>query len=78
MSRQPDMLTSLNDDDFDSSGNLVFANSECDYQILFHEFMGSRPVYRVLSKGLCGTFDRTVEGSTQIVRARARDVSPDA
>lgn len=61
MSRQPDMLSSLNDPNFDPAGELEFTNSNCDYTISFASFVQSRPVYQILSQGHCGLFNRTVE-----------------
>ncbi|MBN1795551.1 MAG: hypothetical protein JW804_02660 [Sedimentisphaerales bacterium] len=61
MSQQPDMLGALNSPAFDSTGNLTFADSYCDYTISFYNFVASKPVYRVLSEGYCGNFNRVVE-----------------
>ncbi len=61
MSQQPDMLAALSDNKFDPRGSLSFENSTCEYEISFHQFIGSRPIYRILSKGTSGLFDRTVD-----------------
>lgn len=61
MSQQPDMLTALNDSNFEDTGTLTFENSECSYEISFYQFLGARPVYRILSQGQCGTFSRAVD-----------------
>jgi hypothetical protein len=61
MSQQPDMLAALSSKKFKPEGSLSFDNSTCEYKISFHEFIGSRPIYRVTSKGLCGVFSRAVD-----------------
>lgn len=61
MSQQPDMLTALSNKEFDTSGSLKFDNSTCKYEISFHKFIGSRPIYRIESKGICGLFSRIVD-----------------
>jgi hypothetical protein len=61
MSQQSDMLTALSGNKFDPTGSLTFDNSTCDYEISFHKFIGSRPVYRIKSRGVCGLFNRTVD-----------------
>lgn len=61
MSQQQDLLSSLQDGVAGTSGSLSFADGDCDYQIQFFSFVGSRPVYKVVSKGHSGAFDRTVE-----------------
>jgi hypothetical protein len=75
MSQQPDLLTALSDDDFESSESIsIFKQDEegyegddseqtgsADYTISFDSFMGARPVYKVSSTGHCGMFSRTVD-----------------
>ncbi len=61
MSQQPDMLSSLNDPNFNPTGALSFTDSTCNYKISFASFVESRPVYRILSQGRCGLFDQAVE-----------------
>ena len=61
MSQQPDMLNALNSEKFSNTGALFFDNSQCEYEITFHKFIGSRPIYRIQSKGICGLFSRVVD-----------------
>ena len=43
------------------SGVLNFPDADSDYRIEFFTFVGYRPVYRVISTGHSGMFDRTVD-----------------
>jgi hypothetical protein len=75
MSQQPDLLTALSDDDFESSESISIIKQDeegyegddseqtgtADYTISFDSFMGARPVYKVSSTGHCGIFYRTVD-----------------
>lgn len=61
MSQQMDVLSALSDAGFANGETLTFADSWCDYTISFHEFMGARPIYRILSNGHCGRYSRTVD-----------------
>jgi len=61
MSQQDDLLSALQDGVSGTSGSLSFPDGDCTYQIEFFSFLGCRPVYRVVSNGHSGTFDRTVE-----------------
>lgn len=61
MCQQPDMLSALNDPNFDPTGELSFTDSTCDYKISFASFVESRPVYQISSQGHCGLFDQGVE-----------------
>jgi hypothetical protein len=60
MSQQQDMLGALKNGVPGTSGTLSFPDGSCNYQIKFYSFLGSRPVYRVISQGTSGIFDRTV------------------
>lgn len=61
MGQQMDLLSSLNDPDFDTTETINFTDSWCEYSISFHEFIGARPIYRVVSTGHCGRYQRTVD-----------------
>jgi hypothetical protein len=61
MAQQQDMLSALQDAVPGTTGMLNFSDSDCDYQIKLFTFAGSRPVYRVISDGHSGTFNRTVD-----------------
>jgi hypothetical protein len=61
MGQQQDMLNALITDAPGTSGALQFPDGQCDYNIEFYTFIGSRPVYKVVSNGHSGAFDRTVE-----------------
>ena len=61
MSRQMDMLSALQSGTPGTSGTMSFPNSDCDYRIEFYTFIGSRPIYRIISNGRSGAFNRTVD-----------------
>jgi len=61
MSRQQDMLSALQQGVAGTSGSLTFPDSSCAYQISLYTFVGSRPVFRVVSNGRSGIFERRVD-----------------
>ncbi|MDD5063450.1 MAG: hypothetical protein PHQ35_01645 [Phycisphaerae bacterium] len=61
MGQQQDMLSALQDAVPGTTGVLNFPDGDCDYHISLFTFSGSRPVYRVISNGHSGTFNRTVD-----------------
>ena len=61
MSQQDDMLSALTDGAPGLSGSLEFVDGDCDYGIELFAFIGARPIYRVISNGHSGTFNRTVD-----------------
>jgi hypothetical protein len=61
MSQQQDMLSALQKGVAGTSGSLNFTDGDCDYQIQLFTFVGYRPVYRVISNGHSGVFNRTVD-----------------
>lgn len=61
MGQQKDMLGALQQQAAGTSGRLTFPGGSCNYQITLHTFVGSRPVYRVISRGYSGKFNRTVD-----------------
>ncbi len=61
MGQQQDMLSALQDAVPGTTGALNFPDGDCGYQIKLFTFAGSRPVYRVISNGHSGTFNRTVD-----------------
>lgn len=63
MSQQEDMLSALQNGAAGSSGTLQLTDGQCDYSIQFDTFIGARPVYKIVSNGHSGTFNRTVEVS---------------
>ena len=61
MSQQQDMLSALQKGVSGTEGTLYFAGGSCDYQIGLFTFVQARPIYRVLSNGHSGVFNRTVD-----------------
>jgi len=61
MGQQKDMLIALQQGIPGTNGSLSFSDSSCDYQIKLFSFIGSRPIYRIISNGHSGIFNRTVE-----------------
>jgi hypothetical protein len=61
MGQQKDMLSALQDAVPGTTGALDFPDGDCDYQIGLFTFAGSRPIYRVISNGHSGSFNRTVD-----------------
>ena len=61
MSQQQDMLTALQNNLTGTTGSLQFQDGRCNYTIDFFSFVGARPVYRILSSGSSGMFNRTVD-----------------
>jgi len=61
MGRQQDMLSALQQGVAGTSGSLTFPDSSCSYQISLYMFAGSRPVFRVVSNGRSGIFERRVD-----------------
>lgn len=61
MSQQQDLMSSLQDGSDGTSGALSFQDGSCEYAIQFYSYIGSRPVFRVVSNGSSGAFNRTVE-----------------
>jgi len=61
MSQQGDILSGLADSSSGAFGTIPFENSSCDYEIQFHDFIGARPVFRVLSTGYSGALNRVVD-----------------
>jgi Tfp pilus assembly protein PilX len=51
MSQQPDVLSGLADSTSGAFGTINFENSYCDYEIQLHDFIGARPIFRVISTG---------------------------
>ena len=61
MSQQKDMLSSLYSEDTGTIGTLNVPQGSCDYKVGLYTFVGSRPVYRIVSNGHSGSFTRTVD-----------------
>jgi hypothetical protein len=60
MSQQQDMLTTLYNGSSGTTGTITFQGTDCDYSIGFYSFIGAQPVYRIISNGHSGQFNRTV------------------
>jgi len=61
MSQQTDILGELENPTSDAFGTITFDNSYCDYEIRLHDFIGARPVFRILSIGYSGALNRVVD-----------------
>jgi len=61
MSQQKDMLSALQKGVAGTTGTLTFPDGDCDYQIQLFSFVGSQPIYRVISTGHSGAFTRTTD-----------------
>jgi hypothetical protein len=61
MGQQQDMLSALQQGTPGTSGSLAFPDSRCTYAIGLYTFVGSRPVFRVVSNGTSGIFERRVD-----------------
>ncbi len=61
MTQQQDMLNALQQSVPGTTGTLTFPDSSSAYQISLFSFAGSRPVFRVLSHGYGGPFERYVD-----------------
>jgi type II secretory pathway pseudopilin PulG len=61
MSQQLDMLTILYHGSPGTTGTITFSSSDCNYSIGFYTFIDARPVYRIVSNGHSGMFNRTVD-----------------
>ena len=61
MSQQKDMLGAIHNQLSGVTGTLNVPQGSCSYKVELFSFVGSRPVYRILSVGNSGTFTRTVD-----------------
>jgi hypothetical protein len=61
MSQQSDILGSLQNPSSGSTGSLNFGNSSCTYAVQPYDYIGQKPVFEVISTGLCGRQKRTVD-----------------
>lgn len=61
MSQQQDMLSALQKGVAGTTGTLTFPDGDCNYQIRLFAFVGSQPIYRVISTGHSGAFTRTTD-----------------
>jgi hypothetical protein len=61
MSQQDDVLTGMANGEPGSVGSINFADGSCDYEVQFHDFIGSRPIFRILSTGTSGSASRAVD-----------------
>jgi hypothetical protein len=60
MEQQDDMVSYIKASG-NYAGSLTFTNSSCDYTVSLYSFGGSRPIYRIVSNGRSGRFQRTVD-----------------
>jgi len=60
MGQQSDMINYLKAHD-SYSDSIAFPNSNCNYEVSLFSFLGSRPVYHIVSNGLSGSFTKTVD-----------------
>ena len=67
MSQQKDMLSALQKGVAGTTGTLTFPDGDCDYQSQLFSFVGSQPIYRVISTGHSGAFTRTTD--VQVIQA---------
>jgi len=61
MGQQQDMLSALQEQASGLNDTLSFPGATCDYEIELFTFVDFRPVYRILSTGHSGVFNRTVD-----------------
>ncbi len=61
MSQQTDILGALQSSSSGSTGNIDFDSSNCSYQVNFDDYVGARPVFRIVSTGISGTSSRVVD-----------------
>lgn len=61
MSQQTDILGELEEETSEAFGTINFENSYCDYEIQLHDFIGARPVFRIISTGYSGALNRVVD-----------------
>jgi hypothetical protein len=60
MGQQTDMFSVLGPSG-SYSASLTFPNGGCDYRVSLFSFVGSKPIYRIISNGYSGQFKRTVD-----------------
>jgi len=61
MSQQEDMFSALQQGADGLAETIEFPTGYCDYDIRLYSFVGSRPVYKIVSSGHSGRFSRTVD-----------------
>ena len=61
MGKQKDMLSALQQGVDGTNDTIEFDTGYCNYKIELYTFVGSRPVYKIVSRGHSGKFDRTVD-----------------
>lgn len=59
MSQQPDILSALQSGF--ASGTIDFENGSCAYEVQFEDYVGARPVFRIISTATNGTSSRVVD-----------------
>jgi hypothetical protein len=67
MGQQQDILSALQQGAAGTSGTISLPDAHCDYQIKLFSFVKCRPIYRVVSTGHSGVFNRRVD--VQVVQA---------
>ena len=61
MGQQSDILSALQDAHSGATGTIEFPTSSCTYQVDFDDFIGARPVFRIISTGTSGINSRVVD-----------------
>ena len=61
MSQQQDLLSALQQGVPGTSGSVTFPDSSCTYGIDLYTFVGTRPIFRIVSAGRSGIFARNVD-----------------
>jgi type II secretory pathway pseudopilin PulG len=61
MGEQSDVLNGLAASPSAGAGTLTFTSSSATYLVTFENYMGARPIFRVLSVGTCGSAKRVVD-----------------
>jgi hypothetical protein len=61
MSQRQNVLTALYNGETGSTGTINFLNSDCDYSVEFYTFINCMPIYKVVSNGHSGMFNKTVD-----------------
>ncbi len=67
MGQQLDIVSALQNGASGSSGAINFDPSRCDYSVDFYDYIGARPVFRILATGYSGASKRVVD--TYVVQA---------
>jgi type II secretory pathway pseudopilin PulG len=61
MSQQSDILGALQDSNSGATGIIDFEGSSCSYEVSFDDYIGARPIFRIVSTGTSGISTRVVD-----------------